>query len=239
MDALDLTILIPVYNEEAILEESMGGLLHGTSQRFAPGTFELMLCENGSSDHTLSIAARMCAAWPEIRLEKLPARGYGQALRHGISLARGERIAIFNADFWDLDFLDRALEELSEHDIVIGSKNVPGARDDRPYHRRMVTKGFNDLLRLLFGFHGSDTHGIKAMRSERVKPLAAQCVTDGEIFDTELILRAQMSGLSFAEIPVDVREIRPSRYSVWKRIPKTIIDLITLVRIFGLRNLGK
>jgi 2-polyprenyl-3-methyl-5-hydroxy-6-metoxy-1,4-benzoquinol methylase len=228
----DLTILLPIYNEETILEKSVCDLLQGLNARLEAGSYELLLCENGSTDDTLQIANRMALAYPALRVVHLPTANYGQALRHGIFTAHGRKIIIFNADFWDLHFLDMALIELDKHDFIVGSKNILGARDRRPIHRRMITFGFNLLLRILFGFKGTDTHGIKAMRTAMVKRLASQCVTNREIFDTELVLRAQKSGLSITEIAVMVDEKRPTRYGMLKRIPKTLADLIALIKIF-------
>ena len=231
-DKLNLTILVPVYNEEAILEKSIGELLGKIENRFSSKTYELILCENGSTDNTLSIANEMASQWPSLRVIHLPEASYGHALRHGISIACGVYIVIFNADFWDIDFLDYALGHLEDYDIIIGSKNTPGAKDSRPFNRRLITIGFNLLLRILFGFQGTDTHGIKAFKTDRAKTLANQCQTYAEIFDTELILRAQKAGHSIHEIAVKVGETRPSRYSPLKRIPNTLIDLLTLINIF-------
>ena len=70
------------------------------------------------------------------------------------------------------------------------------------------------------------------MKTDCAKSLANQCQTYAEIFDTELILRAQKAGHSIHEIAVKVGETRPSRYSPLKRIPNTLIDLLTLINIF-------
>jgi len=235
-DELNLTILVPVYNEEAILEKSIGGLLQEIDHRSSLGTYELILCENGSTDNTLLIASSMVSRWPSLRVIHLPNPSYGHALRHGISIAGGKHLVIFNADFWDVSFLDQALGHLGDYDIVIGSKNTFGASDRRPIHRRLITVSFNFLLRILFGFKGTDTHGIKAMKTDCAKTLASQCLTYAEIFDTELILRAQKAGLSISEIAVNVGETRPSRYSPLKRIPNTLFDLLTIIKIFWFGN---
>ncbi len=201
---IQLSILIPVFNEDALLEQALQGLYQDLCERFEAGTFELLLCENGSTDRSLEIAEQFASTRPELRVEHLPIPSYGNALRHGISSARGQNLVIFNVDHWDIAFLDMALTSLDTCDFVIGSKNAEGATDNRPLLRRLITINFNFLLRVLFGFQGTDTHGIKAMDTSWAKILTQECVTNQEMFDTELVLRAQNTGLKICEIGVEV-----------------------------------
>lgn len=231
-----LTIIIPVYNEEAILVESITALTEALEPLGLD--YELLICENGSTDSTAALARALMAEHPQIRLESLPEASYGGALRHGIARACGPLVAIFNIDFWDVAFLQQSLELLQGCDLVVGSKAAPGSRDSRPSFRRMITRSFTLLLRFLFGFQGTDTHGIKAFRAGRVVPIVQACETNHEIFDTEIILRAHQAGLHLCEIPVSVQEMRPSRYSLWQRVPATFRDLIWLIRVLGIRRPG-
>ncbi|HEV7687978.1 MAG TPA: hypothetical protein VGQ80_15495, partial [Acidimicrobiia bacterium] len=79
-----------------------------------------------------------------------------------------------------------------------------------------------------FGLSVSDTHGVKAMRRDAVAPLAQYCRFGQDLFDTELILRAERSGLRSAEVPVEVVEKRPARSSIRARIPRTVKGLVAL-----------
>jgi glycosyltransferase involved in cell wall biosynthesis len=234
----DFTILIPVYNEAGILENSINQLLQDVTRIANTQEFELILCENGCTDETPAISGKLAARWSVIRIEKLPIAGYGKALRHGMRTAQGKYLVTFNADFWDVDFLVNSLLMLEQFDIIIGSKNAPGSSDRRPFLRKFITTSFNRLIQVLFGFKGTDTHGIKAFRTDPIVRIVEECVTEGEIFDTELIIRAQRAGLRISEIPVSVGEMRPSRYSLLQRIPKTLLDLLLLIRIFWFKDSG-
>jgi len=112
--------------------------------------------------------------------------------------------------------------------VVVGSKRIAGSADTRNWQRRMITNVFSTLLRVGFGLSVSDTHGVKAMRRSAVAPLARHCRNGGDLFDTELILRAERSGLRSAEIPVEVVEKRPARSSIRARIPRTVKGLLAL-----------
>lgn len=221
-----LSIVIPIHNEEVLLESLVKGISSGLAE-FGED-YEIILCENGSTDSTLSLAQRLAADYPGLVVLSSPQASYGAAIRRGILHSRGERIIVFNADLWDMGFLRAAYDLLGRYDIVIASKRHHDSHDQRPFNRRLITWGFNRVLRVMFGFTGTDTHGMKALRRVSVAPIARRCITDREIFDTELVLRAQQAGLTMTELPAVVEETRPSRYSTFARVPRTLKDLWTL-----------
>ncbi|MAS33188.1 MAG: glycosyl transferase family 2 [Anaerolineaceae bacterium] len=223
-----LSIVIPVHNEEAILPSLVRDITTGLQA--VTDDYELILCENGSADRTLALAHELAEQFPAIHVFTSDTPSYGQAIRTGILHSQGEHIVVFNADLWDLEFLRSALHLMDFYDIVVASKRHQESHDQRPLQRRFITWSFNALLRVLFSFHGSDTHGMKAFRRRRIVPIVESCLTQREIFDTEVILRAQRAGLSIIEVPVHVEETRPSRYGLFMRIPRTFHDLSVLYR---------
>lgn len=223
-----LSIVIPVHNEELILRSLVAGITSGLAD--LPHSFELILSENGSTDQTLALANELAQQYDSLVVLSSPEAGYGKAINAGILHSRGDYVIIFNADLWDLHFLRTAVRLLNEYDIVIASKRHHESRDQRPFNRRFITWGFNKLLHILFGFKGSDTHGMKAFRRVPLVPIVRACITNREIFDTEVILRAQRAGLTTVEVPTVVEETRPSRYSPFVRIPRTLKDLGRLYR---------
>ncbi len=223
-----ISIIVPIYNEEAILAASLDSLLACLAATPFRSDFEVLLCENGSTDRTAVIADELANRCDRVRVEHLPVASYGGALSHGISTALGQVIVVFNVDFWDVDFMQRALARSRDCDFVIGSKLARGARDQRPLLRRLISRSFNWLLRAAFGYAGTDTHGLKAFSAERVAPIAARCRTSNDLFDSELILRAQRAGLRLCEIPVQVEERRAARVGLLRRVPRTAIDLVAI-----------
>ena len=119
-----VSILIPVYNEEGILDQSVRDLAQGCD---ALGiSYELLLCENGSKDRTVEIAEQLCEELPSVRLLRYPEPNYGGALNAGIQIARGDNIVCFEIDFYDIPFVEIANVMLKKYDAVIGSKRSPG-----------------------------------------------------------------------------------------------------------------
>jgi hypothetical protein len=130
-----------------------------------------------------------------------------------------------------VDFHVRALAELrcDAADMVIGSKAMRGAHDTRPLQRRLATKAYNRLLRITLGFRGTDTHGLKAFVRRPLLPVVAACVVEHDVFASELVIRAQRSGLRVREIPVEVHEKRAPSIHLLRRVPRVMRNLVRLM----------
>jgi glycosyltransferase involved in cell wall biosynthesis len=240
--APDVSIVIPVYNEEGILREAVTELLDGLDAvrqaLHAPElTFEVILAENGSRDRTAELAAHLADERPDVRAFSLGEPNYGKALRKGILEARGAIVICEEIDLCDHDFHRRALEHLRHHDcdMVIGSKAMKGASDERPLLRRAATKVMSGMLRVALDFRGTDTHGLKAFHRSAVLPVVEACVIDRDLFASELVIRAARAGLHVMEIPVRLHEKRPPAINLVKRVPNVLRGMakLTYVIRFG------
>jgi glycosyltransferase involved in cell wall biosynthesis len=229
-------VVIPVYNEEAILQAAVVDLREQLRDFGWP--FEILLAENGSRDDTVGIARTLAEKYPEVSFFSLGEPNYGKALREGILQARGEFVLCDEIDLCLMDFYRRSLE-LLEHDdaeLVIGSKLLAGASDERPIFRHAATMVFNALLRVTLGFRGSDTHGIKAFRRVALLDVVRACLVDKDVFASELVIRAERAGVRIREIPIRVLEKRPPSINLLKRVPnviKNVGKLFVAIRIRG------
>lgn len=230
-----VSIVIPVYKEENILESAVREIIEEADKLQID--YELLLCENGSTDRTGEIANLLSVAYPQVRVTHYPEPNYGKALELGILKSIGQNIVCFEIDFWDGAFIEIAKVLLRKYDAVIGSKRAKGARDKRPLIRRMITLCFNLLLRIFFGFQGTDTHGIKAFRRDKAIDIVKECKTGKDIFATELILRMERAGFYMCEIPLEIEERRPPSINLLKRVPSTIRNLAILWKVT--RNLKR
>ncbi|MCC6213882.1 MAG: glycosyltransferase family 2 protein [Polyangiaceae bacterium] len=231
-----ISIVIPVYNEEAILHAAVVDL----RERLAPlgWQWEVILAENGSRDRTVEIAGQLAARYPEVRTLSTGEPNYGKALRRGILEARGELVLCDEIDLCDTDFHRRAVELLDagEADLVIGSKLIGGAEDERPLLRHAASLFYTGLLRVLLGFQGTDTHGLKAFRRATLVPLVEACVVDRDVFASEFVIRAYRANVRVVEIPVRVIEKRPPSINLFKRVPnvlKSVARLTWAIRVRG------
>lgn len=229
VNAPEVSVVIPIYNEAEILEPSVIDLVAGLEDLGL--RFEVLLAENGSRDGTRDIADRLAERFEQVQAFSYPEPNYGGALREGIYRARGRFVVCEEIDLCDVDFHARALEVLrsAQAQMVIGSKAMRGANDQRPLKRRVATLAYNGLLRVTLGFRGTDTHGLKAFAREPVLPVAASCVVEHDVFASELVIRAQRSGIVVQEIPVELNEKRAPSVRLGARVPRVLKNLMRLM----------
>lgn len=235
-DKENFSIVIPVYNEGDFLSSSLLELREALAKENCKN-YEIIISENGSIDNTLQIARNLGKHFPELKILNLPKANYGKALKLGMEQAVYPKIILFNIDFWDVGFLKDALVFLEDYDCVLGSKTAKGAEDKRPLSRQFITACFNISLKLMFGYNDGDTHGIKAFKSYSIMPLAKKCLTEKELFDTELLIRAQKSGLLIKEVPLRVEEKRPTRYKLRERFYYSCRGMLKLLLVFKVNPL--
>jgi len=223
-----LTVVVPVYNEAPFLPEGLPRLIAAVESVGAP--YEIRLVENGSTDGTAN-TARELAGETNVIIESLPDADYGAAMRHGFLQADSDWIVNFDIDYFSAEFLEQLLSQPDSVDLVIGSKRDPRSEDRRPLVRRIATLVFNLLLTVVLGSKVSDTHGMKGFRRKLVDDIAPQVVSTKDLFDTELVIRAERAGYSIVEVPVIVQEIRSARSSLIRRAPRTVAGLLKMRRL--------
>lgn len=231
-----ISIVIPVYNEEAIVEQAAAELTAGLEAR--GWDYEVIFAENGSRDRTRDILEAMCAKNPRLHWFHSERPNYGVALKAGIEKARGDLVVCDEIDLCDLVFYDQAVPRLErrEADLIVGSKAARGASDQRPLIRRAATRLHNGLLRLSLGFKGTDTHGLKAFRREKLLPVIARCVVDMDVFASEFVVRAWREGLEVREIPIQLHEKRQPSIHLFRRVPNVLKNVARLVYVIRVRG---
>ncbi|MBI4847185.1 MAG: glycosyltransferase [Nitrospirae bacterium] len=227
----EISIVIPVYNEEKYVSSYIGRLSAELTDARVDD-YEIVLVENGSTDNTRRIALDMGEKNSRLRVITLEKADYGAALKAGLLAAKGSYILQFDLDYWDISFLRKTvlLFREFEYNIIIGSKNMLMSKDKRRPIRRIISQGFRFFLWTFFDLRVSDTHGIKAWKNdESLRQVIRETKFGRHIFDTELVLRSQKADLSIIELPMTVVEQRPSSSkALIKRIPEAVTDLIYL-----------
>ena len=226
----NFSIVIPIFNEEEILEESTNAIFSLCKRMEID--FEIIFSENGSTDKTKAIAEELTNKHPEIKIISNPEPNYGNALKTGFKIAKNDLVISFDIDYYSESFLSEALKLESEYSGITASKRLGSSEDGRRFIRRLATNFFVILLKTLFGTKLSDTHGMKAIKKSEIEKFLPKVVSTQDIFDTELLIRIEKNGGKIKEVPAKVNEIRPSVSLIYKRIPRTLKSLIKLRIIF-------
>jgi putative flippase GtrA len=211
-------IVVPVFNEERDLEESIGALHAYLTDRFTV-TWAVTVVDNGSTDGTWPIAQRLAATLPGVRALHLEQQGRGRALRTAWSASSASVVAYMDVDLsTDLDaLLPLVAPLLSGHsDVAIGTRLASGARVVRGPKRELISRGYNLILRTALRAGFSDAQcGFKAVRTDVARELLPLVEDQGWFFDTELLVLAEHNGLRIHEVPVD-----------WVDDPVSRVDLL-------------
>lgn len=216
-----ISIIILAHNEEEHIYSNIKKFVDEAKDL----DYEIILVENGSTDETLQICMKLEADTKGlIRVVSLSKASYGLAIKRGINEAKGEYVFILEADYIVINFVREGLRLLREgqYEVIVASKRHPESIDKRGYKRRVLTWGFNILLRLIFGFKGTDTHGLKAFTIQSAKRLINLSETEGEALQTELILLSEIYNIPIIEIPIQIEEIRSPTISILQRVPKIV-----------------
>jgi glycosyltransferase involved in cell wall biosynthesis len=225
-DAPLISVVVPIHNEADYLPGAVPRLLAELDPLAA--RIEVILCENGSTDTTVAVAQDLASRDRRVRVLSLPEPNYGAAMRAGFREATGDWVVNFDIDYFSGAFLAEVLELAETADLVLASKRVPGSDDRRGALRRAGTLVFNLLLRLLFRSKVSDTHGMKAIRSGVVSSVVPFVVSTLDLFDTELVIRAERAGYRIREVPVVIEEQRDARSSFLSRVPRTLAGILRI-----------
>lgn len=194
-----LSVVVPVYNEEECLPDTLRNIIKAAGDLFAD--FEVIVVDDNSSDATPLILRNLSAQDKRLRVVNNPGkRGLGNALRAGFSCAGKEAVLYTDADMpCDLNELKRAVNLMEEEgaDIVSAYRlnNKQGGRK-----RYLYSRAFNLLMRNLFRLRLKDINF--SFKLFRKKQLDGLCLgSRGSFINTELFARAVRSGYKIVQFP--------------------------------------
>jgi putative flippase GtrA len=229
--AVDVEIVVPVFNEQACLEASIRRL-HAFLHADFPFRALVTIADNASTDATWSIATALADQLPGVTAVHLDAQGRGRALHETWTASRAKVVAYMDVDLsTDLAALLPLVAPLmSGHsDVAIGSRLTRSARVVRGTKRELISRGYNLLLRTTLRARFSDAQcGFKAMRADCARALLPHVLDTAWFFDTELLVLAERSGLRIAEVPVDWVDDPDSRVDV---VATAVADLKGMARV--------
>jgi putative flippase GtrA len=214
----DIDIVVPVYDEAAVLEANIRRLHRFLCSEF-PFRWRIIVTDNASTDATPAIASQLARELHGVRHLRLERKGRGRALRTAWAASDARVVCYMDVDLsTDLrGLLPLVAPLVSGHsDLAIGTRLARGARVVRGPKREIVSRSYNRILHATLRTHFSDAQcGFKAARTDVVKRLLDDVRDDGWFFDTELLVLAQRRGLRIHEVPVD-----------WVDDPDSSVDIV-------------
>jgi glycosyltransferase involved in cell wall biosynthesis/putative flippase GtrA len=212
-----LDIVIPVYNEEHDLPDSIRRLHHYLATE-VPYRSRITVADNASTDNTLAVGHALADELDDVEVIHLDAKGRGGALYTAWMGSDADVVAYMDVDLsTDLAALMPLVAPLiSGHsDMAIGSRLAATSRVVRGPKRELVSRSYNLLLRGVLGARFSDAQcGFKAVRADVARRLLPLVADTGWFFDTELLVIAERAGLRIHEVPVDWVDDPDSRVEI-------------------------
>jgi glycosyltransferase involved in cell wall biosynthesis len=206
-------VTLPVHNEAPVLRDSVDLVIRVLES--ARIDFTLSIAEDGSTDGTQDCIREIQRRHPTILVQSNPQkRGRGWALRTLWSGVEADFYAFSDTDFSaSPTFLVKAIQ-MAQHGsaVVTGSRYMPGAHVNRPPLRRLVSKSYNQLIRLMFQDRVQDHQcGLKVFSRAAIQALLPLAHEDSWFWDTEILILANDTGLAVSELPVDWVERKARR----------------------------
>jgi len=233
---MDLSIIIPCFNEELRIDKSVDRLVtFFTLQDF---TSELVLVNDGSTDETerkLQLIAEKLTTNAKVRAKVLsysPNRGKGYALRRGFECCDRVLVLLTDADLsCDPSEYLKLQKHILDSDLVLGSRKHHDSKVTarQPWYRVLTGKTYSALSRLLLGVPVSDfTCGFKLMRREAFAPVFQRMYVDRWAYDSELIALAFQQGLRVKEVGVEWRNDARTKVKLTRDAFESFFDLLTI-----------
>ena len=207
---VDADIVIPIYNEEVQLADSVSTLfsfLDRHARDLAPFSWNIVIADNASTDASWQIAKSLCD-WctNQVRSLHLARKGRGYALKQAWLSSRAAIVAYMDVDLsTDIGSTGSLILPLLQGgaDIAFGSRFMPQSQVTRSPKREFISRTYNLMLRsyLAVSFHDAQC-GFKAINAQAARALLPQVKDDEWFFDTELLVRAQQAGMTMLELPV-------------------------------------
>ncbi len=227
-----LSIIIPAYNEEARVGETIKAILqYIESER--PDS-ELIVVDDGSSDATTEAAKNVCAEFPDIKTNVIrydQNRGKGFAVKTGLVSAENDIALFSDADLsTPIEELPKLIEpiENGDFDITLGSRALDRTLigEHQPWRREQGGKVFNLFVRKLTGLPFWDTQcGFKAFNMKKFRPLLDVMTINRFGFDVEFLFVADYNRLRLKEIPVRWNDVEGSKLKVFRDTRRMFSEL--------------
>lgn len=229
---IELSIIIPAYNEEHRIRKTLYDYGDFFSKKFKE-RFEILVVLNGCTDNTLGIVKEARKKRKQIKYLDIKERiGKGGAVIQGFKLAKGALVGFVDADnstsakaYYDL------VLNIDGYDAIIASRWVKGSviSKKQPIFRRVGSRGFNILVRVLFGIGVYDSQcGAKLFKKGVVKKIINKVGITQWAFDIDLLYQVKRNKFHILESPTVWIDHENSKFSLRKNVLQMFLSVVRL-----------
>ncbi len=201
-----VAVVIPIYNEEKELQESILKLKSFLAKNLAAYDWSIIIADNASIDDSKKIAIKLASSDKRISYLYLDLKGRGRAVKKAWSTSSADFLVYMDVDLsTDLKSLPNLLSSLTRgYDIAIGSRLISKSKVvNRPIKREILSRCYNILIKLLFRVKFSDAQcGFKAVTKNVARELLPYIKDNAWFFDSELLIISEKTGYKIYEEPV-------------------------------------
>ena len=228
-----LTLIIPAFNEAALIEASLIQILRQVTSRHINA--EIIIVDDGSEDLTAQIVLQYQARYPQIILLRNERnRGKGYSIRRAVLQASGDIVIFMDADLpYDFESVQLIIDNINQGaQVAIGSRLLPGSElIDKPSTIRFLAGQAYNLLIRLFLFSGiPDTQcGLKGFRNREAQEIFTRITIERFGFDVEVLYLARRLGFKIQPVPVKlIYSRRDSRVKLFYDSISMLFDMLRI-----------
>lgn len=234
---MKLSIVIPAYNEEARIRPTLDAYTSYFGARYG-NEIEFVVVVNGSRDRTEEVVRAVAETNPQVKLIVEPrAIGKGGAIIRGFKVAEGDLVGFVDADNATLpEAFHDLVEHIGDAGAIIASRYIPGAKVSprQPLSRRIASRFFNKLIRLLFGLRISDTQcGAKLLRGDAMRAALPYLGLTRWAFDVDLLFQLRRLGYRITEVPTTWSEPGGSKLKIGRTSLEMFVAICRLRMLYS------
>lgn len=233
MDNVNLSLVIPCYNEGQKLVKNITTIRDYMFEHNKGCSYEIIIVNDGSKDNTLNICNKLSKEFNNVFVVTYDNnKGKGYAVKQGISNSKGDYVMFMDADLsTDLSAIRESLKELKNNYIVVGSRRHKESNliKKQGLIRQFIGKSCSILTNLIIPLHLPDTQcGFKSFDGDLARELVKYQSLDGFSFDVELLYIAKLNKYSIGEIPVIWENDDDSKVSMFNSSVNFFLDLFKI-----------
>jgi glycosyltransferase involved in cell wall biosynthesis len=229
MTAVD--IVIPVYNEEHVLTQSVTTLRDFLSKNLSQ-EWKIVIADNASTDKTWEVAQSLSQKYPDVVGVHIDQKGRGRALRKTWLESQADIVSYMDVDLsTELEAFPKLIDAIAGegYGVAIGSRLMRESNVKRSFKRELTSRGYNLIIKAMFFSKWHDAQcGFKAVSREAAQALVPLIQNQEWFFDTELLLLAGRKGFRIKEVPVAWVEDPDTRVHIIKTVREDIGGLLRL-----------